>query len=160
MKILRYVLVIAIVAYAGWLAWPLIAPLLGGAEGDVAARAEAAVAAETGGDMPRMLLWYAAIGLYVIAALMLGSGSPKAIVAYLLGFAADAVLRLAMSAGPVLQDIQGGAGDMMTRSTEAAGGGGVDPQWIMLGVLVVLGLLVLLASRKRRRQRVPGQLAT
>lgn len=160
MKILRYVLVLAIIAYAGWLAWPLIAPLLGGAEGETAARAGAAVAAESGGDLPRTLLWFAAIGLYVVAALLLGAGNSKAVVAYLLGFAADAALRLAMHAGPVLQDLGGGAGDMMTRTTAAAGAGGVNPQWLMLGVLVVVGLLVLLASRRKRRQRVPGQLAS
>lgn len=160
MKILRYLLVIAIIAYAAWLAWPLVGPLLGGGEGEMAARAGAAVAAEGGGELPRTLLWFAAIGLYVVAALLLGAGNSKAVAAYLLGFAADAILRLAMHAGPVLQDLGAGAGDMMTRTAAAAGGGGLDPQHLMLGVLAVVGVLVLLASRRRRRQRVPGQLAT
>ncbi len=159
MKILRYLLVIAIIAYAGWLAWPIIGPLLGGGEGEMAARAGAAAAAESGGGLPRTVLWFAAIGLYVIAALLLGAGNPKAVLAYLFGFAADAALRLAMQAGPVLQDLGGEAGDMMTRSTAAAGGGGLDPQHLMLGLLAVVGLLVLLASRRKRRRREPGQLA-
>ena len=36
MKILRFVLVLAVIGYAGWLAWPFISPFFEGAEPSVA----------------------------------------------------------------------------------------------------------------------------
>ena len=42
---------------------------------------------------------------------------------------------------------------------EAASGLPVDPLWLTLGVLLVLGVLVVIASRRIRRARTPGQLA-
>lgn len=154
MKILRFLLVLAVIGYVGWLAWPVVGPMLQGGVSDFAAG---------GFDLtsPRTLLWVGAIALYLIAALMLGSGNPRAAVAYFLGFIADAVLRLAL-------DSRGGgeaSSDMMAeRSIEATtmaapAAGGVDPTWIVLGVLLVVGVLVVVVSRRRRRARVPGQLA-
>jgi LPXTG-motif cell wall-anchored protein len=35
----------------------------------------------------------------------------------------------------------------------------VDPVWLVLGGLIVLGLLIFAATRRRRRARTPGQLA-
>lgn len=155
MKILRFLLVLAVIGYVGWLAWPVVGPMLQGGVSDLA----------SGGfdpTSPQTLLWVGAIALYLIAALMLGSGNPRAAVAYFLGFIADAVLRLALDGRG-----EGGeaSSDMMAeRSIEATtmaapAAGGIDPTWIVLGVLLVLGVLVVVVSRRRRRTRVPGQLA-
>jgi len=161
MKLLRFIVVLAVIGYAGWLAWPFISPMLEGAGPDVAASrmgAEADAGGSLFGFLPAWTLWVGAVGLYLIAALMLGAGNSKAAVAYFLGFIADAVLRLAL-------DNQGG-GDPAARSSgpttmaapEAAGGLPVDPVWLVLGALFVLGLLVVVASRRIRRKREAGQL--
>ena len=98
MKLLRFFVVAAVLAYAGWLAWPWIAPLLGMAPpaGGEAMRSSAEAGAPLFGVVPPWALLAAAVGLYVVAALMLGSGNSKAAVAYFLGFIADAALRLAI----------------------------------------------------------------
>ena len=155
MKILRFVLVLAVLAYAGWLAWPFIAPFLEGASPDAAAM-RAGAEAEMGGGLPVAVLWIGAVGLYLIAAALLGSGNPRAAIAYFLGFIADAVLRLAIDRGGA------GKGEIAARSAEAApmaASAGVDPTWLILGALLVLGLLILLVARRRRKTRTPGQLA-
>lgn len=156
MKLLRGLLVLAVLAYAGWLAWPFVAPFLEGA-GPEAATMRAGAEASTGGDLfgviPSAALWIGAIVLYVIAALMLGSGNTKAAIAYFLGFMADAAFRLALDR----------SGDPMARSStmaaEAASSGlPVDPLWLVLGGLFVVGLLIVVVSRRRRRTRTLGQL--
>lgn len=155
MKILRFVLVLAVIAYAGWLAWPFLAPFFEGAAPDAAAM-RAGAEAEMGGGVPVAVLWIGAVGLYLIAALMLGSGNPKAAIAYFLGFIADAVLRLAIDRGGA------GSGEIAARSAEAApmaASAGIDPTWLILGALVVVGLLIFVVSRRRRSTRVPGQLS-
>jgi hypothetical protein len=160
MKLLRFIVVLAVLGYAGWLAWPFISPLLEGSGPDVAASRMGAEA-QSGGDLfgflPAWTLWAGAVGLYLIAALMLGSGNPKAAVAYFLGFMADAVLRLAL---------QSDGGDVAARSagptsmaaTDAVSGLPVEPVWLVLGALLLLGALVAVASRQMRRRREPGQL--
>lgn len=154
MKILRFLLVLAVIGYVGWLAWPVVGPMIQGGFADVAAG---------GFDLtaPQMGLWIGAIALYLIAALMLGSGNPRAAVAYFLGFLADAVLRLALDSRG--GGSGGGSADMAERSIEATTmavpAAGIDPTWIVLGVLLLIGLLVVVVSRRRRRPRVPGQLA-
>jgi hypothetical protein len=160
MKLLRIVLVLIVVAYAGWLAWPFLAPIVGplvGLGGPEAARAGSAATLDFGGGLPVTALLLGAVGLYLISALMLGAGSPKAVIAYFLGFLADAALRLALAPGS-----ESVSADIAARSAQVApmsAVGGVDLQWIVLGVLVVIGLLVLLASRRQRRARKPGHLA-
>ena len=160
MKLLRFIVVLAVIGYAGWLAWPFLSPFLEGAGPDVAASRMGAEA-QSGGDLfgflPAWTLWAGAVGLYLIAALMLGSGNPKAAVAYFLGFIADAVLRLAL---------QQGGGDATARSAgptpmaapEAMGGSPVDPVWLVLGAVFLLGVLVVVAGRRMRRKREAGQL--
>lgn len=159
MKLLRLVVVLAVLAYAGWLAWPFLSPLIDGGGSDVAtmrAGAEAHGAGEFFGFLPGWTLWAGAIVLYVVAALMLGSGNPKAAIAYFLGFLADAALRLAI-------DNRGGeaarSGPTTMAAPEAVSGLPVEPVWLVLGALVVLGILVVIASRRIRRARTPGQLS-
>ena len=154
MKILRFLLVLAVLAYAGWLAWPVVAPFLEGASPDMAATRAGAEAAV--GGVPVAFLWLGAVFLYLVSAIMLGAGNPRAAVAYFLGFIADAVLRLAIERGRA-----GGAADIQARTADATASvaPGVDPTWLILGALVVVGVLVVLASRRIRRKRTPGQLA-
>ena len=153
MKLLRFILVLVVIAYAGWLIWPVVSPFLEGASPEAASMRAGAEAGSEG--MPTAVLWIAAAVLYLVAALMLGSGNPKAAVAYFLGFIADAALRLALDSGS-------GGGEIAARSAEAMGpatsGLGIDPTWLILGALLVLGGLVVVASRRRRRQRTAGQL--
>lgn len=154
MKFLRLLLVVIVLGYAGWLVWPVITPFLEGASPDMAATRAGAEASTDG--LPVALLWLGAAALYLIAALLLGSGNPKAAVAYFLGFVADAVLRLAIDRGG-----SGGPADISARSADAtmAVAPGVDPTWLVLGALVLVGILVVVASRRIRRSRTPGQLA-
>lgn len=161
MKVFRLIVVLAVLGYAGWLAWPFLAPMMGGAAPDAAvARMEAD--AQSGdalfGFLPVWTLWVGAVGLYLVAALMLGAGNSRAAVAYFLAFIADAVLRLAL-------DRQGGA-EVLARSSgpttmaapEGLSGLPVDPVWLILGALFLLGVLVVIASRRIRRRRTAGQL--
>ena len=159
MKLLRFLVVVAVLAYAGWLAWPFLAPFIEGA-GQPEAAVRAGPAAPGGevlfGVIPVWTAWVAAIGLYVIAALMLGAGDSKAALAYFLGFLADAGLRLAL-------DRQGGdaaaSGPAAVTTPEALSSLPVEPLWLLLGGLVLLGVLVMIAGRRIRRARTPGQLA-
>jgi LPXTG-motif cell wall-anchored protein len=163
MRILRVVLLLAVLAYAGWLAWPFVSPLLEGADpGAAITRAGAEMGS---GGLMTGALWIGAVLLYLIAAVLLGSGNPRAVIAYFLGFMADAALRLAID--------RGGAGAASSRSADsfakdagpmsvpidAGASAGIDPLWLLLGGLVLLGLLIFLATRRRRRVRTPGQLA-
>ncbi|MCS6624579.1 hypothetical protein N0B44_16805 [Roseibacterium beibuensis] len=159
MKLLRFVVVLAVLAYAGWLAWPFLSPFIEGA-GPEAAASRAGAEAQGGGELfgflPGWALWAGAIGLYVISALMLGAGNSKSAVAYFLAFIADAVLRLAL-------DQQGGeaarSGPATMSAPKAASSLPVDPLWLTLGALLILGLLVVVAGRRIRRARTPGQFA-
>lgn len=166
MKFVRIVLVLAVIAYAGWLAWPFITPFLEGAPLDVALeRARGMIEAGTG--LSGAALWVGAVLLYLIAALMLGAGNPRAAIAYFLGFIADAVLRLAIDRGregpaeaSIAADSYAG-GELSQRSAEAVAPVGlpVDPTWLILGALLVIGLIIVAVSRRRGRRRAPGQLA-
>lgn len=165
MKILRFVLVLAVIGYAGWLAWPFLSPFLEGAPTDVAVARSGAMA-EAGGGIPQAALWIGAVVLYLVAAFMLGSGNPKAAVAYFLGFIADAVLRLAIdrSGGAgnasIQADTYAGGGEIAQRSAEAVAPAGlsVDPTWLILASLLIIGLVIAAVSRRKRRQRQAGHL--
>lgn len=158
MKLLRLIVVLAVLGYAGWLAWPFISPLIGGAAPEAAARAgaDASSGAELFGFLPMWALWVGAVGLYVIAALMLGAGNARAAIAYFLGFAADVVLRLAVDRQGDIGARSGGPTTMA--APEAIQGLPVEPVWLVLGALFLLGVLVIVASRRVRRKRTAGQL--
>lgn len=157
MKLLRFVVILAALAYAGWLAWPFLSPFIEGAGPDTAAmRAGAQGGGQLFGFLPAWALWVAAIGLYVISALMLGAGNPKAAVAYLLAFLADAGLRLALDR----QGDEAAASGPATRAApDALSSLPVEPLWLLLGGLVLLGVLVMITGRRIRRARTPGQFA-
>jgi len=164
MKILRTILVLAVIAYAGWLAWPFLSPFFEGAPPDAASMRSSAVI--EGGGPSDSLLWIVAIVFYVIAALMLGAGKPMAAIAYFLGFLADAALRLAIDRHGEGYDIStmsadGMGPDIAARSAQAVAPAGlsVDPTWLIIGVLLAVGVLVLLVARRKRPRRAAGQLA-
>jgi hypothetical protein len=78
-------------------------------------------------------------------------------VAYFLGFMADAVLRLALQ--PDGGDVAArSAGPTSMAAPDAVSSLPVDPVWLVLGALLLLGALVAVASRQMRRRREPGQL--
>jgi len=161
MKLFRFIVMLAVIGYAGWLAWPFISPFLEGA-GPEAAASRMGAEAESGGELfgflPVWTLWAGAIGLYLIAALMLGAGNSRAAVAYFLGFIADAVLRLAL-AQPGGADVAARSGGPTTMAApEAMSGLPVEPVWLMLGALFLLGVLVVIAGRRIRRKRTAGEL--
>lgn len=160
MKLLRFFVVAAVLAYAGWLAWPWIAPLLGMAPpaGGEAMRSSAEAGAPLFGVVPPWALLAAAVGLYVVAALMLGSGNSKAAVAYFLGFIADAALRLAIDGRAPAEIFTAPETTAASAAGETAGLP-LDPLWLALGGLLLLGALVIVASRRIRRKRLPGQFA-
>jgi len=167
MKILRFVLVLAVIGYAGWLAWPFLSPFVEGAPLDIATERAGAMI-EGGGGIPQAALWVGAVLLYIIAAALLGSGNPRAAVAYFLGFIADAVLRLAIDRSgetpnaSIAADSYSAGGEMAQRSAEAVAPAGlaVDPTGLILGVLLVIGMLIVAFTRRRVRRRSPGQLAS
>lgn len=160
MKLLRFIVVLALIGYAGWLAWPFVSPILDGTGPDVAASRMGAET-DSGGDLfgflPAWTLWAVAVVLYLLAALLLGAGNPRAAVAYFLGFMADAVLRLALQQGGGAATARSGNPTAMA-APEAMGGLPVDPLWLVLGALLLLGVLVVVASRRVRRRREAGQL--
>ena len=82
MKMLRWIVVLAVLAYTVWLAWPLAQPFVGGA-------APAATQVQAPGGLvadlqntPRSLLWAVAVALYLLSALMFAGRSARAFVAY------------------------------------------------------------------------------
>jgi len=160
MQALRFVVVLAVLGYAGWLAWPLVQPLL---EGLPPGLIDGAI-----GPVPIVAVWAVAIVLYLIAALMLGSGNSRAVLAYFFGFLADVAVKLAIeqgrSAAPEISAKSTSADAMGPMAAPApveaaASGMGVEPLYLVIGALVVLGLLVFLVSQRRRRARTPGHLA-
>lgn len=166
MSLLRPLLYIAILGYAVWLAWPFLSPFFEGAPLDVAMQRAVGVL-QSFGTTPRILFWVAAIILYVIAALLLGSGNPRAALAYFLGFLADAALRLALDrsggsgADASIQAAPYAESEMTQRSAQAVAPAGlpIDPTWVILIGLIVVGVLVFVASRRAGRRRAPSPLA-
>ena len=161
MKVLRIIVVLAVLGYAGWLAWPLLSPLLEGAAPDAAVarmEAEAQSGGELCGFLPIWVLWVGAVGLYLVAALMLGAGNSRAAVAYFLGFIADAALRLALNQQGGAEASARSGGPTTMAAPEAVSGLPVDPVWLLLGALFLLGVLVVVAGRRIRRRRTAGQL--
>ena len=135
--------------------------MLDGAAPDVAAArmgADASAGGDLFGFLPVWALWAGAVGLYVIAALMLGAGDTRAAVAYFLGFAADVVLRLAMDGQDGADVSARSSGPTTMAAPDGISGLPFDPVWLVPGVVFVLGVLVAVASRRIRRKRTAGQL--
>lgn len=162
MKTLRWIVVFAILGYAAWIAIPgvqtfvtqYLAPVEAGpppppemAAQDLAPAVEAAPQAEATatavaeGDAPRISLWMAAVGLYLLAAFLFAGNNPRAFMAYLLAFAADVVLM--MLSRPDMS--------ILARSSVAAAV--PDLKWIVIIGLGVVGLMVLVLAGRTGSRR-------
>lgn len=152
MKLLRILLALGVGAYAIWLGWPVIQALI---DGGPAAMTETALDMLSG---PFPLLLIAAAGLYLAASLLLGAGKPSAVIAYFLGFLADAVLRLALdSRGEASPNAR--SAEITTMAAPETSGLPVDPVWLILAALLAVGFLVAAVARRRRARRTAGHLA-
>lgn len=163
MKMLRTIVVVAILAYVAWIAIPgvqtfvtsYIAPPGAGAPPppemaaqdlapavEAAPQAEATASGVAEGNIPKIGLWAAAVGLYLVAALLFAGNNPRAFLAYLFAFGADVVLM--MLSRPDF------AVDARTRMVEAM----PDLRMAVIIGLGVVGLLILaLAGRGGGRPR-------
>ena len=164
MKALRTLIIVAILGYVAWIALPgvqtffnqYLAPAEAGpppppeAAADelapvveAAPQADATATAVAEGSAPKIGLWAAAIGFYLLSAWLLGNGNARAFIAYALGFAADGILM--MLSRPDMT--------VMARSTVEAAM--PDLKWIVLGSLAVVGVLILAIAGGggRARQR-------
>jgi hypothetical protein len=142
MKALRWIVVLAVLAYTAWLAWPFLQQFLpaGGGDGPttMSARVEAPVGLEPSGQsLPVSVLWVVAIGMYLVSALMFAGRNARAFVAYVFAFGSNVALML-------LQRPQFSA---MSRSVEPAG---IDPKYILLAGLALIGVLMLAIGGGRR----------
>lgn len=115
MKTLRWIIAIALIAYAAWIALPAVQtfvtsymappafgppppPEAAAAElapvVEAAPQAEATASAVAEGNVPKISLWAIAVGLYLVAALLFAGNNPRAFLAYLFAFGADVVLMM------------------------------------------------------------------
>lgn len=152
MKALRTIVVVAILAYAAWIAIPgvqtFFSQYLTPAEAgpppppeaaadelapavEAAPQAEATATAVAEGSVPKVGLWVAAVGFYLLSAFLLANGNARAFIAYMLGFAADAVLMMINK--PDLT--------IMARTTMETAL--PDLKWIVLAGLAVVGVTIL-----------------
>jgi hypothetical protein len=151
MKALRIAIVVALLAYVAWIAVPgvqtfftqYLAPAEAGlpppaeeAVDDLAPVIEAAPQSETTatavaqGDAPKIGLWGAAIVLYLVAAILFANGNTRAFLAYMLGFAADAVL-MALNR-PDMNTLRSAVENAVP-----------DLKWIVIGGLGAVGFAIL-----------------
>ncbi|ESQ74850.1 hypothetical protein [Asticcacaulis sp. AC402] len=178
MKYIRWFLVAIVVAYAAWIAFPVMkavmfpdhgeptiasrtmdqddyaggfnAPDMGQAPQDMnSIQGETAVEAVKTRNTPVVALWGAVVFLYLVAAWLHANGNVRAAFTYLLGFLADLVL---------------------TYVTKGSAGGGImdklfsilsgwDPRYVITLVALVLGFLIYM-SRRRPQPRISGALPT
>ncbi len=142
----RACLAILIAAYAGWLLWPVIAPLTDGGSFEEPVSALRSEAQRLGWALPS--LWIASAVLYLIAAGLTAGGVGAAPGAYFLAFLGEVVQRL------LLQSTSGAAlTDTPDRIAAALAplGLAVDPGPASLATLLAVGLLVLLTGAWRVR---------
>lgn len=143
--VLRVAAALAVTAYAGWLAWPLLAPFNGAA---VEEAGQAAVALVRNATAPQGTLWIVGILFYLAAAALTLIGSGRAALVFLIGFMADVLLRLTID-----QQGPGGPADIGGRAMEALApfGLGFDPAPLTLAALAILGWLVYALDQRRAR---------
>ena len=98
---------------------------------EAAPQADATATAVAEGSVPKIGLWVAAVGFYLLSAFLLANGNARAFIAYMLGFAADAVLMMINKPDMTI----------MARTTiESAL---PDLKWIVLAGLAVVGVAIL-----------------
>lgn len=135
---------LTILAYAVWLIWPAVQPLVAGATGATVVSSIVDEATRIG--WAAVGLWLAASLLYLVAGGLTAGGVVAAPGAYFLAFAAEILLRL------VLRDAAGAnLSDVAARGSASLAGLrlAVDAAPLALGALLAVGLLVLMTGAWR-----------
>ncbi len=175
MKYLRWLLVAITVAYAAWIAFPVVKSFLfpnemaaavpsmsmdrndySGAgstpmDGDSGAPVTDSIQGDTAVDAiathntPVVVLWGAVILLYVTAALLHSNGNVRAAIVYGLGFVADLILTY-LTNGNKDASIQDKLLDILS---------GWDPRYVLTLVALLLGFLIYMS----RARRLGGRMA-
>jgi hypothetical protein len=142
--VFRIILGMAIAAYAGWLAWPLIQPLTAGGSPSEVISAVTTEADLLGGVLPS--LWLGSALLYLVAAVLTAGGLGAAPGAYFLGFGAEVIQRLLLQSAPdpALVDTPARIAAVLAPLNLA-----VDSGPLALGALLAVGLLVLMTGTWR-----------
>jgi len=178
MKVVRWLLVVLVVLYAGWIAWPVVrsvvfpsapAPVTGmrsmdesdyqgGFNGPATAETPAIMTESIQGDTaiqaietqntPVIVLWSAVILLYLIAAWLHANGNLRAAFIYLLGLVADVILTYLTNGNKY-----GGIGDKILGILS-----GWDPRYVLTLVAMLLGFLVYMSRRRIDDRRVRAAL--
>lgn len=174
MKLLRWLLVILVVLYAGWIAWPVVKTFLfpsapvpvtgmrtmdesdyqGGFNGPMTSEDTALMTESIQGDTavqaiatqntPVVLLWSAVILFYLVAAWLHANGNLRAAFVYLLGLVADFVLTYLTNGNKY-----GGIWDKILSILS-----GWDPRYVLTLVAMLLGFLVYMSRRRIDTVRV------
>lgn len=169
MKYLRWFMVVIVVLYAAWIAFPVVKAFLfptdmgravpsvsmdsgdysGGMTSDMHDTAGAAVPDSIQGDTaveaihsnntPVVVLWGAVVLLYVTAALLHANGNIRSAIIYGLGFVGDLILTYLTNGNK-----SGGIYDKILDILS-----GWDPRYVLTLVALVLGFLIY-ASRQKR----------
>ena len=131
MKSLRWLVVLGLIAYAGWLTVPLIEHLTGAAHLTQMPHLHAPAGLTPDPSSPLGVgLWIASIAGYVFSAILMAGESRRAFVAYLIGFAANMML--------------------FALNAHRSGPPASFPVLFLLGALTLGGVLVLAETRSRR----------
>lgn len=141
--VLRVAVACLVAAYAGWIAWPALAPFNG------VPFAEAWQTATTmvqSAPWPHSAFWIVSILFYLAAAILTLIGSGRAAVIFLIGFMTEILLRVTID-----QHGPGGPADVLARAKEALAplGLGVDPLPLTLGAIAIVGLVVYALDQRR-----------
>lgn len=153
--VLRVLVALIVAVYAGWLAWPLLAPLNGGA---VAEAWQTGVTLVRNAPLPQGAFWIVGILFYLVAAVLTLIGSGRAALCFLFGYMAEILLRLTVD-----QQGPGGPADVGGRTMEvlAPTGLAVDPAPSTVAALAILGWLVYALDQRREnpggRRSGPGR---
>jgi hypothetical protein len=170
MKFLKWFIFAAVIAYVGWIVFPVFkglvfpdysdAPVPSMSQDDIGPQTgralppiyyEAPVASESiqgqtamwaimTDNIPVIALWGAVVGLYLIAAFLHANGNWRAAFAYFVGFIADFVLTFITKG-------QAGSG-LLDKVLDVLGGW--DPRYVITLVALILGFLIVMSSRKPR----------
>lgn len=176
MKFLRGLLVLVVVAYTAWIAFPVVKAFLfpPSAEPSIASRSmdssdysggfnapddvvqaqpmdsiqgETAVEAIETHNTPVVGLWAAVILLYLVAAWLHANGNFRAAFTYLLGFVADVVLTYVTNGN--------NQGSIYSKILSILSGW--DPRYVITLVALLLGFLIYM-SRRRPQEKISGAL--
>ena len=173
MKALKWVIVLAILAYVAWIAMPVIkgyimpvsddfsvpsmsqdsiAPEAGMGEASIyndapvaseSIQGQTALTAMLTGNIPVVVLWGGVVALYLVSAFLQANGNVKAFLAYGLGFIADLILTYITKG-------QAGSG-MFDKIIDVLAGW--DPRYVVTLAAIVLGILMIYSSIKPKSRR-------